>query len=173
MGTVISGQIGFVPYFPILDIKLKTVCPALIVMTDNMLADDCPFPEVLWGMDAVFFYFVLDSVSESVKHLCVCQIAALNVLIGERKIIIFGISGICIEIGENIVNVDHMLLPVAVIEGRIVGSRIRNTRVFEFIQIVVEGMQGPVFNVFELNRRTVIYRVHRLDLTERFFKIYT
>jgi hypothetical protein len=42
-GGFIIIKVGLVPYFPIFYIVFISVCPAVIIVTDNMLAYYCPF----------------------------------------------------------------------------------------------------------------------------------
>jgi hypothetical protein len=57
---IVLVEIGLVPYFPILDIHMEAVCPALGIMANDMLADDCPFFEIGRGEGVIFLLPMLD-----------------------------------------------------------------------------------------------------------------
>ena len=95
VGAVIGIKIRLVPDLPVFDIQIETVSPAVIIMTDNMLADNSPFFKVLRRNSSVLFDLVLDSLSQSEKGFCPCVKSGQYAFVGAGKIIgirIFGIS---------------------------------------------------------------------------------
>ena len=61
-------QIRFIPYLPLFDVIMESVCPSLVIMPDDVLADPCPLLIVLRRIDAVFLCAMLDGLAEAVER---------------------------------------------------------------------------------------------------------
>ena len=153
------GIFGLIPYLPILNIMIESVCPALIVVADYMLADPCPLVKILWRIDVIRLYIpvVLDSNTKTVKYLRARLDDISDVSVGESEIIVFGIVLVGVKISENIWNINVMCSSKRT--HSIVGSHIRNTCI------------GKCLHRLTKCRGRVIHTVKRLHFRSHLIKI--
>ncbi len=67
--VLINVEIGLVPYLPVFDVKFISVCPALIIVTDDMLTNFSLFLIVLGRENMVLDHLMLDGLTETEKGL--------------------------------------------------------------------------------------------------------
>ena len=74
---------GFVPYFPICDFMVKSVCPAFGIMRNYVLAYNRPFFKVRRRQGVILFVPMLNSRSQTVIRLCAGVYDSLQIFIGK------------------------------------------------------------------------------------------
>ena len=82
-------SVRLVPDLPVLYAVFEAVCPALVVMPYDMLADPCPLAEVGRRVDPVRAYFliILDCNAEAVYRLRARRHHLLYQQVCEREVI--------------------------------------------------------------------------------------
>ena len=159
VGAVRSGvKIRLVPDLPVTDAVPETVCPALVVMADDMLADLRPLPVILGRVDMVLFDLVLDLLPQPVKGLGPRLQRHRNIFVGAGKIVGRRILHVSVKIRKHGADIHAVLPAVVIAERRIVVAGKRN------VCGTVSGKIIPVLVVcVALVNRSVVDRIHRFE----------
>lgn len=85
--AVVRVEVRLVPNLPIADVIAVAVCPALIVMPDDMLADRCPLVKIRRRQGVVLADLMLNPLPQAVKGLGPRLQRDRNVLIRAGEIV--------------------------------------------------------------------------------------
>ena len=106
-----------VPDFPITDVVVKTVRPAVVVVPDETKADFRPFRGILGRMHEALLRSVLDTLAQSVNDLRAGLPDRSHIPICEREVVARRLRRVGIEIGEDGVDVHHVRIgPVTIVQ---------------------------------------------------------
>ena len=115
-------QIRFIPYLPVLDIIMESVCPSLVIMSDDVFADPGPLHIVLRRVYAIFFRAMLDGQAEAVERFGSCIYHIGNEHISVHEIIRRRIIHRSAPIREHRIDVHTMLCDIYLSEGCIMSA---------------------------------------------------
>ena len=166
---VVGIQVGLIPDLPIAEIETITVCPALGIVSDDMLADLCPFLKILRHNRTVFLNLMLNTRTETVEGLRSGRFGGQNIIICAEEIVGCRIVNVRLKSRENGVNVDGMLVAVVGVEGRIMIACKGNARRHIFHHV---ASSTPGIRIGGLGNRTIVNGMHRLDRADRTVKIH-
>ena len=154
--------IGLVPDLPVVQLHVIAVCPSLVIVQDDMLADPRPLCGILGRIDVVRLdrVIVLDGGTQTVKGLDPLLGHSRKEGVGKGEIIGRGIVLVRIEVAEYVGNID--IASTAVGSSRIVQTGIGHRCLCQAIQSPVKVVRGALY---------VVDGVHTLDASERRFKI--
>ena len=101
---------GFVPNLPIFDVPMMTVSPAFIVVSDYMFANARPLGEILWRINVVRLdpIVIFNRRSEAIIDAATGVNYRFKIFVGKCKVVVFGVGFVCIEIREDIGDVNKM-----------------------------------------------------------------
>ena len=114
---------------------MHTVSPALVIVLDDMLADDRPLLEVLRRKGVVLLDLMLNARAETVEGPDPGRLVDLHIIVGTGKIVGGRIVRIGVKVGENKVNVDGMVAAVRGAEGSIVVTGVGNAGLDKGIEV--------------------------------------
>ena len=99
---IVGIKIGFVPDFPIFNIKIKTVSPAFSIVSYNVLANFSPFLKIFRGESRVLLYMMLNRLAKAEIRLRSCVESGENRFVCTSEIVGCGIVYVGIEVAENV-----------------------------------------------------------------------
>ena len=105
IGRIIRIQIRLVPDFPVLDIQMKTICPAFIIMADDMLANHCSLVKILRWNGSVLLDLMFNRLAQPEECFRSGFQTNQNGFIRTGKTIRSRIVWICVEVWKNIRNI--------------------------------------------------------------------
>ena len=72
VAAVRISALRLIPDLPIRNAEMETVCPALVIVANNMLTNSCPFQIVLWRK-CTLFMSMLNSCTQTIEGFSVCH----------------------------------------------------------------------------------------------------
>ena len=147
---IVLIQIGLVPDLPMPDVPMKAVCPAFVVVADDLDADARPLIHVRRHIGVQLAHRVLNGGPQTVDDLCAAVHNGLERRIGVLKDIIGRVGLICGKIRENLRNVHSRGMRIL----RVVHACIRETGGLVGTAQVGQTAKG---------RGAVVHAVNRLD----------
>ena len=135
--NVAMTSYGACPDF--VDAVIKSVCPALVIVADNVLADYCPLFKILGRKRAVLFDLMLDGLTQTEEGLGAGFQTAEDRFVGAGEIVGCRIIDIGIKMRKNSVNVHGVLVSVAGVEGCVVIPRKGNPGCHIFSDIAMSA----------------------------------
>ena len=144
--------VRFIPYLPVFDIPLESVCPPFIVVTHDVLTDTRPFRWILRRIDIVGLDLVviLNRLAETEEDLHARVDDALEIAVRKREVVALRIILVSSEIREHIMDVHELSAPCA--EG-VMRAHERDVRVMHLPLHVIEPNRRVV-DAVELLHRT-------------------
>ena len=161
---IIRIQVRLVPDFPVLNIMMVTIRPALIVVGNDVFADHRPLFEVRRRKCVILFRPMFNGGAETVIRFRAGIQRVLNQNIRQQKIVVRRIFRICIEIAENVGNIHAVRSAVGGAVGRIMVPGEGDTR-----RLVCIKISSAL--IVPRTDRPVIHGVHRLDHAHNFTRI--
>ena len=101
-------QVRLVPYFPVSDVPFMPIGPSLVVVSDDVLANLCPFLEISGRKYAIFLHVMLNLLPQSEEDLRAHVANAFQVPVRNGKVIGAGIIRLLREVGKDGSDVHRM-----------------------------------------------------------------
>ena len=151
--------VRLVPDFPMADRIAESVRPSLGVVTDDMLANACPFVVVLGREDKVGLDTdgILDRDTETEIGLNARLDQTRDQYVGEVEIVAGGIVDVRIEIAEDVGNIH--VFTAAEASAHVVQTGVRDARLGEIVEM--RGACGG----YDGRLTAAVHRLHRFDGT--------
>ena len=158
---IVASVIRLVPDLPILNTVFVAVCPALVIVPDNMLADARPLRIVLRRKDAIGLDIVviLDGFAEAEDRGAICFHQGRNENIREGEIIGCGIGFVRMKITEHVMDIHEAIATVNAANVMQTGIGDRGLR---------EIMEKHIAHA---EHRGLTNRVHSADLANGIIKV--
>ena len=150
--------VRLVPNFPVADVVVIAVCPPLVVVADDVLADHRPFRGVLGREDTVRLQRlgIFDRDAQTEERLAVNLHQLLDQAVGENKIVGCRVVGVGVKVAEQIRNI--RIEVAAERTAHVVQTRVGDSRLLQ----VMKHRKVPA------GKRRLSDTVHGLDGADRF-----
>ena len=160
----VGHVVRFVPDLPILNTVIKAVCPSLVIVHYNVLADSRPFMKILGRDDVVGLdkVVVFDGYAQAVVGHNSAIYHARQKHVGKGEIVGCRVVFVCVEIGENVGNIN--VVRAAEASAGIVKATVGYVRRLHFAV--------PIGGVVARHGNHIVSSVHGLDLAYDVIKIY-
>ena len=162
VGAAFGVKVRLVPDFPIPDVVMIAVCPALVVVTDDVLADFCPFVKIRRRNGVMLTNLMLDFLSQTVEGFGSCFQRDRDVFVCTGKIIGCGIVDIRLKAGKDCADINREFPAVPTVEGGIVVTGKGN-----FCGSIGFGIVDILIGVVAAVLGTVVDCVHAFEVPDR------